>query len=182
MPAYRETFTGKESAFFEIRSIMPEDAVEFCKFLDLVSRETHFTNEFPEQPKEPARMAQGMKKTLEIPNLFWAGAFIGPEMVGFLAMRCMTSDGHPFFSHVYTFDLMILKKAWGKGLGNRLMEVLDEQALKRGAKRIEALVKEGNDRAQALYKKHGYEIEGTRRKAVCLGGKYIDEYYVAKLF
>lgn len=33
----------------------------------------------------------------------------------------------------------------------------------------------------ALYKKQGFEIEGTRRHAYVINGQYMDEYYMAKI-
>ncbi len=33
----------------------------------------------------------------------------------------------------------------------------------------------------ALYKKQGFEIEGTRRHAYIINGQYVDEYYMAKI-
>jgi RimJ/RimL family protein N-acetyltransferase len=179
---YRETFTGKDASIFEIRTIKPDEAAPFSHFLELIAQETPFTNEFTGQPKDVEKMRAGLRKLPGNPSIFWVGAFNCNELVGFLGSRAISSGNHPFFNHIYTFDLMILKKAWGKGLGSRLMQILDEQANGRGIKRIEAVVKQGNDRAMALYKKHGYQVEGTRRKSVRVGNGFIDEYYVAKLF
>ncbi len=33
----------------------------------------------------------------------------------------------------------------------------------------------------ALYKKMGFEIEGTKRNSLFIDGKYVDEYYMSKL-
>ena len=177
-----ETFTGKGFAVFEIRTLTPEEAPVLNNFLELIAQETPFTNEFAGQPEDVEKIREGLRKLPENLAIFWIGAFLGGELVGFLGAHGIASGRHPYFDHIYTFDLMILKKAWGKNLGSRLMEILDAQAAGRGINRIEALVKEGNERALALYKKHGYQVEGTRRKSVRLNDKYIDEYYVAKLF
>lgn len=182
MPAYQESFAAKNGDHFEIRSLRPEDAPAFCAFLDRVARETFYTNELVSQPKDPAKTAQGLRQLAGQREIFWVGAFLGTEMAAFLGSKGVAADGHPFFRHIYTFDLMVCEKFWGLGLGGRLMEIMHDQARRRGIKRIEALVKEGNERALALYRKHGYEIEGTRRKSVLVDGRYLDEYFVGKLF
>lgn len=33
----------------------------------------------------------------------------------------------------------------------------------------------------ALYKKQGFEIEGTRKHAYIINGQYVDEYYMGKI-
>jgi RimJ/RimL family protein N-acetyltransferase len=33
----------------------------------------------------------------------------------------------------------------------------------------------------ALYKKMGFEIEGTKRDSLLINGEYVDEYYMSKL-
>ena len=35
--------------------------------------------------------------------------------------------------------------------------------------------------ALALYRKLGFEIEGTAQYALCIDGKYIDLYYMSKV-
>ena len=42
-------------------------------------------------------------------------------------------------------------------------------------------LKPHNQKAIGLYEKLGFEIEGTKRKAGIRGGKYIDEYIMARL-
>jgi len=47
-------------------------------------------------------------------------------------------------------------------------------------KRMEAKERTSNERGLALYKKAGYQIEGTRKKAAFISGSFEDEYYIAK--
>ena len=39
-----------------------------------------------------------------------------------------------------------------------------------------------NEGAIHFYEKNGFEIEGTRKNAMIIDGKYVDEYYIAKLY
>ncbi|WP_407927862.1 GNAT family N-acetyltransferase [Gracilibacillus suaedae] len=49
------------------------------------------------------------------------------------------------------------------------------------SRRMELTVAASNRSAVALYKKIGFEIEGTKRKALLVENEYLDEYYMAKL-
>jgi len=39
-----------------------------------------------------------------------------------------------------------------------------------------------NDIAKHLYEKNGFEIEGIKKKSMYIDKKYVDEYYMAKIF
>lgn len=47
--------------------------------------------------------------------------------------------------------------------------------------RLELTVMARNERAIGLYRRHGFEIEGTRRDSVRVGGAYVDELAMARL-
>jgi RimJ/RimL family protein N-acetyltransferase len=57
---------------------------------------------------------------------------------------------------------------------------MEEFAKKSGIYKIEAKVRIFNERGLALYKKNGYAIEGTRKKAAFINGQYEDEFFIAK--
>jgi Acetyltransferases, including N-acetylases of ribosomal proteins len=48
--------------------------------------------------------------------------------------------------------------------------------------RLELTVMVHNERAIALYKKMGFEIEGTKKRSMRIDGQYVDEYYMAKTY
>jgi len=47
--------------------------------------------------------------------------------------------------------------------------------------RLELTVMVHNERAIRLYKKMGFEIEGTKKHSLLISGSYVDEYHMAKL-
>ena len=47
--------------------------------------------------------------------------------------------------------------------------------------RLELTVICENSVAKHLYEKNGFEIEGIKRKSVLVDGKYLDEFYMAKI-
>ena len=59
---------------------------------------------------------------------------------------------------------------------------LDKWARENNLTRLELTVVSSNIVAKHLYEKNGFEIEGTRKNAMIIDGKYVDEYYIAKLY
>lgn len=83
--------------------------------------------------------------------------------------------------HVLHIGISILKSHWGKGVGTKLFEYMEKWAIENGTKRLELTVMTHNERGIALYKKKGFEIEGTKRASICVNGNYVDEYLMSKL-
>jgi len=73
------------------------------------------------------------------------------------------------------------EKFRGRGIGRALFGALDKWAAGRGLRRLELTVIAGNDAGVALYKKMGFDVEGIKRDSLLIDGKYVDEYYMAKL-
>lgn len=69
----------------------------------------------------------------------------------------------------------------GSGVGTRLFNKADEWAESKQIHRLELTVLAHNERALSLYKKMGFEIEGTKRHSLLIDGEYKDEYYMSKL-
>jgi RimJ/RimL family protein N-acetyltransferase len=69
----------------------------------------------------------------------------------------------------------------GTGIGARLFEALEEWANIQNIHRLELTVMTHNIAGIALYKKMGFEIEGTKRDSLLINGEYVDEYYMSKL-
>lgn len=59
---------------------------------------------------------------------------------------------------------------------------LDKWARENNLTRLELTVVSSNIVAKHFYEKNGFEIEGTRKNAMIIDGKYVDEYYMAKLY
>ncbi len=78
---------------------------------------------------------------------------------------------------------MAVHAQWqGKGIGTALMEAvinLTEQWL--NISRLELTVFTDNEAAVGLYKKFGFEIEGTLRTFAFRDGQFADTYMMARL-
>lgn len=84
--------------------------------------------------------------------------------------------------HSASIGIMVHSDYQGNGIGCKLMEtLLDVSDNWLMLVRVELSVFIDNQKAIELYKKLGFEIEGTKRKAGTRGGQYIDEYIMARL-
>lgn len=75
----------------------------------------------------------------------------------------------------------ILQEYRGMGIGTEFFRRLDVWAQEKHITRLELTVICENEVAKHLYEKSGFEIEGVKRNSVLVDGKYMDEFYMAKL-
>ena len=75
----------------------------------------------------------------------------------------------------------ILQEFRGKGIGTKLFDNATNWASKHNISRLELTVVTENESGVALYKKSGFDIEGTKRNSLMINDRAYDEYYMAKL-
>jgi len=91
------------------------------------------------------------------------------------------SESRPRISHVGEFGVSVLKDFWGNGIGVELIQILFEWAKENGITKINLKVKEDNTRAISLYRKLGFEQEGTLRRDFFIDGSYFSSVIMGKL-
>jgi RimJ/RimL family protein N-acetyltransferase len=84
-------------------------------------------------------------------------------------------------AHVGDLFMSVVSEWRGRGLGERLLRNAIHAADIFGFQRIELGVFATNDSARALYRKAGFEEEGTKRKAIWIDGVHHDEIIMARL-
>lgn len=84
-------------------------------------------------------------------------------------------------AHVLRLDLCVHVGHWRQGHGEALLRaLLDWAAGQPSARKVELLVRAGNDGAVALYRKLGFVEEGRLRERVRLpGGGFVDDISMA---
>jgi L-phenylalanine/L-methionine N-acetyltransferase len=104
----------------------------------------------------------------------------GTEVVGHAGLHPAANS--PRRSHAMMLG-MAVPSAWqGKGVGKALMQTLCDFADGwLNVTRLELTVFADNERAIALYKKFGFEIEGTHRSYALRAGKYADTYSMGRV-
>ncbi|PKR77665.1 GNAT family N-acetyltransferase [Halalkalibacillus sediminis] len=83
--------------------------------------------------------------------------------------------------HSGSIVIGILKGYRGKGVGTLLFGELEQWASKHNLRRLELTVVTRNKAGLSLYKKMGFEIEGTKKGSLYIDGEYLDEYYMSKI-
>jgi RimJ/RimL family protein N-acetyltransferase len=124
-------------------------------------------------------LTQTILKSTDSSDNFLIGAFSSDRLIGLVNLRRERAD-HPWVKHIGNFGMMILKEFWGQGIGKKLLKILDDTAKDAGITRIQGEVRTQNLRGVNLYKKSGYQIEGTRINAAFIDGSFQDCFYIAK--
>jgi putative acetyltransferase len=83
------------------------------------------------------------------------------------------------FNHKVELGITVHDDYQNLGIGTALLSHLLGIARQKGLKKVYLIVNTENAKAIALYKKAGFEVEGTLRREMHLNGKYIDEYRMA---
>jgi putative acetyltransferase len=84
--------------------------------------------------------------------------------------------------HVAAMGISVVPEAWRQGVGTALMQALCEVADRwMQIRRMHLDVYTDNAAAIALYRKHGFEIEGTHRAYALRDGVYVDVHAMARL-
>lgn len=84
-------------------------------------------------------------------------------------------------THLGHLGMGLLPGARGNTIGTQLILTTIEAAFSNGFERIELEVFSSNKIAKKLYEKVGFQIEGVKRQAVYLNGKYDDKVMMGLL-
>lgn len=98
-----------------------------------------------------------------------------------ISMFGTENGSHEKNRHICSIALAIIKEFRGKGLGNKIMEMLIDASKNKMKCRVMRLsVYEPNKPAINLYKKYGFREAGRIPKGINHFGKYIDEIIMIK--
>ena len=162
-----------------IRPATVADAAALLALKRALDGETTFMLLEPdERVASDAEMAEELRSIVERPSGIVLLADDDGDVVGYVEAR----GGH-FRRNAHRATVVIGVRAshGGWGIGRRLLEELDRWAAEQGVRRLELTVMASNERAFGLYRKLGYEVEGTRRDAMRVDGELVDELWMAKL-
>jgi RimJ/RimL family protein N-acetyltransferase len=162
-----------------IRTIRENDAEQFLNLCKQLDAETQFMMLEPDERKttlEEQRTQIEILLRQENQTIFVAEQV--NQLVGYLA-----ASGGKFIRNRHSAHIVIgiLQAFTGQGIGTQLFQSLEEWAQQQRLHRLELTVMKHNIAGVALYHKQGFAIEGTKRHSLHINGKYVDEYYMAKL-
>ncbi|SDO48338.1 GNAT family N-acetyltransferase [Alkalicoccus daliensis] len=100
------------------------------------------------------------------------------ELVGYLLAVGGNARRNKHLAYVV---IGILKDFRGKGIGKQLFQKLEQWSVNQQIRRLELTVVTKNEEAISLYRKMGFEVEGTKRNSLRIEDKFVDEFYMSKL-
>jgi RimJ/RimL family protein N-acetyltransferase len=164
---------------FQIRSATASDSAQLLGLKLALDRETKF---MMLEPGERIETADEVALHLQAISTRENSVILLAEEAGRL-IGYVEAQGGQFRRNRHAAQIVIgvRQDASGRGIGTALLGQLSEWALRHKVHRLELTVMAHNQRAIALYRKNGYEVEGTRRHAIRIAGSDIDELAMAKL-
>lgn len=163
----------------KIRRCEINDADNMLKMLLELDKETEYMLfEADERPNDINRVKAMINQSINGDNLLLISTE-DDNIIGFLsAQRGIIRK----IKHTAYIVVGIREKFRGKGIGKKLFCELDLWAKENNISRLELTVMCPNSMAKQLYEKNGFEVEGTKRNSIFMNGKYIDEYYMSKIY
>ena len=96
-----------------------------------------------------------------------------------LVLPSLKFNQQELFKHKAELGISVHDDLQNLGIGTALLNHMIAISKMKELKKVWLIVNTKNDRAIYLYKKTGFEIEGTLRKETHLNGTYRDEYRMA---
>ena len=93
----------------------------------------------------------------------------------------ITSLHRPVFAHSGVLGLGVVNAYRGQGIGKALLRATLDRARAIGLTRVELKVRQHNTPAFELYRKMGFAVEGVKKNAARVDGRYEDLICMAQL-
>lgn len=174
------TFTLKDGSALHVREANWQDAERIIQYVKAVGDEsenlTFTSKDFNKTISEEVKIINDYQKT---PNKIFIIAEADGQIVGQLDVA---ASHKPRLYHVGEFGISVRKSHWGLGVGAALMQSMVDWAKQTGIiRKLNLMVRADNEKAQGLYKKFGFEYEGTNRRDMIINGQMHDAHYMGLL-
>ena len=163
----------------DIRAIQESDSEQFILLGKTLDQETQFMMLEPgERTMTVDEQCQRIKDVLSHDNQMIFVAVHDERLIGFLG-----AYGGNFKRNRHSVHIVIgiLEAHTGHGIGKQLFNALEKWAINHNLHRLELTVMAHNERAVSLYEKMGFKKEGIKQDSLWINGRYVDEYYMAKI-
>lgn len=162
-----------------IREAAEADAAALLELARQIDDETRFMMYEPgERQTTVEEQRQRLRAMRASGNSTMLVAEQAGQMVGYLGA---SGGQHRRNRHSVHIWIGVRQAFSSRGLGTQLFEEIERWARERGLRRMELTVMTHNAAGLALYRKMGFEIEGTLRHSLLVDGVFVDEYQMSKL-
>lgn len=161
----------------QYRNLHADEAEAFWQLMNQMDHETKYMLYEPDEREKNIPLLTNIIQNAN-ENGFLKVAEIDNTLVGYISAQ---RENLKRTKHCAYIVVGILKNYHNQKIGSTLFELLLDWAKTNHIKRLELTVLCENESAIHVYKKYGFEIEGTRYNSTLLDGEYKDEYYMAKI-
>lgn len=179
MAKIHKQIKAKNNKIFDVRSCSIEDIDELQSFFRQGASESTHTLLCKEHEPSSSKLETRILNALSNPSEIYLCVIDEKKIIAQTHLKAI-SPNHPWIKHIAEFGMIVSEDWWNLGIGTALLKIMEEFSKTIGISKIEAKVRVSNKRGLALYQKQGYLIEGTRKNAAFINGKFEDEYFIAK--
>jgi RimJ/RimL family protein N-acetyltransferase len=175
----KNLFVG-EHTMLVFRQVTEDDArdlMELNKQLDIDSEYMLY------EPNE--RSVTEEQQTMMIKNMLNSAnstIFVGVDDGKLVGHLTVLGGGTNRIRHRAHIVIGIINAYTGRGIGSRLFEAVEHWRTSTDLSRLELTVMTHNERAIQLYKRLGFEIEGIKQNSMRINNRFVDEYYMGKIY
>ena len=165
----------KDGRTLVLRDPAEADAPEMVEYLKIVGGETDYLlcDENGIEGLTPEGEVGWIRGTLEAKNTKMFVGMIDGEIVLVCDVR---AGARARVSHCAEVAISVKRSCWHVGVGSIAMQAMIDFAKSTGElKQLSLEVREGNERAIALYRRFGFVEVGRHKGRVCVRGEYFDE-------
>jgi putative acetyltransferase len=157
-----------------VRRAEPDDYDAFCRiFQDESAYSGTLQTPFPSRESWRKRLAEPVEG-----DFIFAGC-VGGEVVANAGLHCFKQARR---AHAMHLGMAVRDDFQGRGVGSALMKAMVDLADGwLNVTRLELTVFADNARAIALYRKFGFEVEGTHQAYALRAGRFVDALFMARV-
>ena len=158
-----------------LRPTGPEIAEEMIEYLKATSGETPWLLRYPDEVEYTVESEKEiLNRLLDDPYSVMIVAIVDGKVAGNCAVNSIGLKRK--IRHRCSMGIALYREYWHLGIGTAMIGYLSELAKQIGYEQMDLEVVDGNDRAQALYRKCGFVESGRRISALKFDdGSYHDE-------
>ena len=162
----------------EYRKLSVDETEQFWNLMNQLDYETKYMLYEPgERTKDLPRIESIIRDSVEGED-FLLVAETDHRLVGYISAQKGRLNRIAHSAYIVVGILMDYRS---KGIGTEFFKRLNDWAEEKKVTRLELTVICENEVAKHLYANSGFQIEGIKRKSVCVDGEYLDEYYMARI-
>lgn len=163
---------------FYIRPTEPKDARE----ITIIRRMPGVLENLASLPSEPFAQQEGVLASMDSNQHSFVAVGSEPQGERVVGNVFLMVSTQPRSRHCGWLGIMVHKDYQGQGIGTALLEAaLDVADNWLKLVRLELTVYPDNSRAIALYRRYGFEVEGTQRLAAIRKGRYEDVLLMGRI-